>query len=97
MKVQILDEAEQDLVQAYRFYENRSPGLGNYFLDSLTADIDSLQWFAGIHSHFGNYYRLLSRRFPFAVYYKIENEMARIYAILDCRRDPIRVQNRLKI
>ena len=32
MKVQILDEAEQDLVDGFRFYEAQSRGLGDYFL-----------------------------------------------------------------
>ena len=75
MKVQILDEVEQDLVDGYRFYESQVAGLGDSFLDSLFSDIDSLQFHAGIHSlHFG-YNRLLSKRFPFAVYYRIENDV----------------------
>lgn len=39
MKIQILDEAEQDLVDGFNFYEVQSPGLGNYFIDSLFSDI----------------------------------------------------------
>lgn len=42
MKVRILDEAQEDLVDGFRFYEGQSPGLGGYFLDSLFSDIDSL-------------------------------------------------------
>ena len=96
MKVQILDEAEQDLIDGFRFYETQEAGLGDYFLDSLFSDIDSLQLYAGIHSqHFG-YYRLLSKRFPFAVYYRVENAIARVSAVLDCRQDPERLQNRLQ-
>ena len=47
------------------------------FLDSLNLDIESLKIYAGIHSiQFGKYHRLLSKRFPFAVYYRIkENEI----------------------
>ena len=47
MTIRILDEAEQDLVDGFRFYEIREPGLGDYFLDSLFADIDSLHLYAG--------------------------------------------------
>jgi hypothetical protein len=43
MKVQILDEAEQDLVDGFRFYEAQDAGLGDYFPDSLSSDLDSLQ------------------------------------------------------
>ena len=62
MKIQILDEAERDLVEGCRFYESQAPGLGEYFLDSLLSDVDSLQFRAGCHGiHFG-YRRLLSKR-----------------------------------
>jgi len=95
MKIEILDEAEQDLIDGFAFYERQSIGLGNYFLDSVFSDIESLYLYAGIHPlHFG-YQRLLAKRFPFAIYYRIQNEVIRVYAILDCRRDPAWVRNRL--
>jgi plasmid stabilization system protein ParE len=96
MKILISDEAEQDLVDGSRFYEAQSPGLGEYFLDTLFADIESLQLYAGIHArHFGHF-RLLSRRFPYAVYYQIDSEQTiEIRAVLDCRRDPAKTIQRL--
>ena len=42
MKIVILDFAERDLNQGWSFYEEQEPGVGNYFLDSLSADIESL-------------------------------------------------------
>ncbi len=47
MKVEILDAAQEDLLDGFRFYECQSEGLGDYFLDSLFSDIDSLQIYAG--------------------------------------------------
>lgn len=73
MKIRILDSASQDLMEGFSFYWKQEAGLGNYFMDSLFSDIDSLQVYAGIHPiHFG-YHRMLSKRFPFAIYYKIMN------------------------
>jgi hypothetical protein len=95
VKVQILGEAQQDLVAGYRFYESQFAGLGDYFLDSLFSDIDSLQLCAGIHAKYFGYFRLLSKRFPFAVYYRVENDIARVYAVLDCRRNPSWIRDRL--
>lgn len=46
MKLRILDAASQDLIEGYRFYETQQTGLGEYFLDSLYSDIDSLQLYA---------------------------------------------------
>jgi hypothetical protein len=95
MRIEILDEAEKDLVDGYAFYERQSEGLGHYFLDSLFSDLESLHLYAGIHAmHFG-YHRLLAKRFPFAVYYRIQDKIIRVYAILDCRRDPAWIRNRL--
>ncbi len=54
MKIKILEEAGQDLIDGFTFYEAQESGLGDYFLDSLFSDIDSLQLFAGIHPRLSN-------------------------------------------
>lgn len=96
MKVRILSAASRDLLQGHAFYEKQKEGLGNYFLDSLFSDIDSLTITAGIHALcFHRYRRLLSKRFPFAVYYRIEDDTALVYAVLDCRRSPAWIRQRL--
>ncbi len=89
MKLRILDSASQDLLDGYHFYEKQQIGLGNYFLDSLFSDIDSLLLYAGIHAvYFGDFHRSLSKRFPFSIYYQVVAQEVLIYAVLDCRRDP---------
>ena len=96
MKVKILGSASRDLIDGYRFYETPAEGVGAYFLDSLYSDIDSLILSAGMHPvHFGNYHRLLSKRFPFAVYYRLEEQTVLVYAVLDCRRNPAWIRKRL--
>lgn len=61
MRVQVLDEATRDLADGYRFYERQAEGLGEYFLDSLWSDINSLRLYAGVHAVHNGCYRLLSR------------------------------------
>jgi hypothetical protein len=96
MKIRILASASRDLVEGYRFYETQAEGIGAYFLDSLYSDIDSLGVSAGMHIvHFVKYHRLLSKRFPFAVYYRVEEQNVLVYAVLDCRRNPAWIRNRL--
>ena len=97
MKIKILSSASQDLVDGYRFYEQQADGVGSYFLDSLYSDIDSLIITAGVHQKYlKKYYRLLSKRFPFAVYYKINNNVIYVYAVLDCRKKPAWIRKKLK-
>lgn len=97
MKIKILNSACRDLIEGYRFYEQQEEGLGNYFLDTLFSDIDSLQIYAGIHhKYFKKYYRSLSKRFPYAIYYRIDHDLILIYAVLDCRQNPAAIKNRLE-
>lgn len=97
MNIKISKSANHDLIDGYDFYEKQSEGLGAYFLDSLFSDIDSLKIYAGIHPvYFDRYHRLLSKRFPFAVYYRIENDTIFIHAVLDCRRNPTWTRKKLQ-
>lgn len=47
MKIRLLPEAERDLEIAADFYESQRSGLGSFFNDCLTADIESLKIYAG--------------------------------------------------
>lgn len=96
MKVVVFEEALADLTDGYRFYERQAEGLGMYFLDSLWSDIDSLCVFAGIHPVYLGYNRSLSRRFPFAVYYRMDADQVQVIAVLDCRRNPAWIRKRLR-
>lgn len=95
MRVQVLDEATADLADGFRFYEQQTDGLGDYFLDSLWSDIQSLRFSGGIHAIHNGYHRLISKRFPYAVYYRIEDGIVCVRAVLDCRRNPKWISERL--
>lgn len=96
MIVEIREQAREDLQLGFRFYEEQAPELGRYFLECLFADIDSLTKFAGIHETIDGFKRLLSKRFPFAIYYTVAGDRVRVSAVLDCRRDPHWIQLRLQ-
>ena len=96
MRIEILDEAQEDLTQGFHFYESREPGLGSYFIDCLFSDIDSFFIYAGIHQVVFAHHRCLSKRFPFAIYYSVEKELVRVHAVLDSRRNPSWTRKRLK-
>jgi plasmid stabilization system protein ParE len=88
MRIRLLPEAERDLEAGADFYESQRPGLGSYFNYCLTADIESLRIYAGIHETYRGFHRSLSKRFPFAIYYILINDCVDIYAVLDARHDP---------
>jgi hypothetical protein len=49
VRIQVLDEAENDLQDGREFYDWQERGVGEYFATALAADIDSLILFAGVH------------------------------------------------
>ena len=68
MKIRVFSSALLDLKQGKHFYDLLQSGIGDYFYDSLFADIDSLQLYAGIHCQIFGYFRLLANRFPYPIY-----------------------------
>lgn len=96
MKLRILGLAEADLLSGYQFYERQAAGIGSYFLETLLSDIESLHLYAGIHREVFGFHRLLSKRFPYAVYYTLSGEEVRVWRVLDCRRNPQWIQTQLR-
>ena len=97
MRIEILEEAERDPIEGFHFYENQEVGLGSYFRTNLYVDIESLKNYAGIHSRpYKPYHRFLSNKFPFAIFYTVKNETVFIHAVLDCRKNPAWIRDRLE-
>ena len=97
INVQISEDALQDLNDGYLFYEAQAPGLGGYFAACLRADIEGLKISAGVHRIvYEDYHRLLSRVFPYGIFYTLQREVADVWAVIDLRRDPAWIRERLK-
>ena len=97
MKIKLLSSALEDLYEGRLFYEKQGEGLGEYFFDSLFSDIDSLILYGGIHPKVFGYHRMLVKRFPYAIYYRLEEEAAVVvWRVLDLRRDPQKLKLALK-
>ena len=83
-----LEEVATDIKIAELFYEKQNKGLGGYFKDSIISDIESLWLYGGIHSKVFGAYRLLSKRFPYGIYYQIDDFTVVVVAVLDLRQNP---------
>ena len=88
MRIKVHRSAKVDLLDARLFYEEQQEGLGDYFSSSLESDIESLKLYAGIHPKHRGFYKALSERFPYSIYYRIVDGVIRVYAVLDNRADP---------
>jgi len=92
----IAPEAEQDVADAYAWYESRRPGLGEEFLSCVDACIQSIrrtpEMHAVVHEH---YRRGLVRRFPYAVFYECAEGTVTIYCVFHTSRAPDKWRQRL--
>ena len=87
-EVLVLQEAEEDMRSGRAFYNKVEYRIGDYFWDSLLADIESLVLYSGIHAKQFDLYRMLAKRFPYAIYYFTKKDVAYVVAVLPIRRDP---------
>ena len=88
-------EAAADLVEAVEWYDARRSGLGADFLWAvravLTAIEESPERFPIVR---GDIRRAPLRRFPYAIFYFIEEDQTVVTACMHFRRDPRRWQSR---
>ena len=89
-------EAEQDIAQAYAWYESQRVGLGEDFLGRVDSCIRIVlrnpEMYAFVHE---NYRRALVRHFPYAVVYEYANEAVTVYCVFHTSRDPNKWRQRL--
>jgi len=91
MQVLVRPSAAADIEQAFVWYEQRRAGLGNEF---LTAAQEALEGIIGSPTRNPVIYRgtrrKLLRRFPYAIFYRVYDEVVVVIACLHGRRDPKR-------
>ena len=94
MEIEVLPSAKQDLKRGRFFYERQQHGLGKYFFQTLSLEIDSLEFFAGIHVRSGELFRFKSKKFPHLIYYGMTHDVVYVSAVLDARRSPSKIHAR---
>ncbi len=87
--LRFLPEVEDDAVAGYAWYEEKTRGLGDEFLRTFYACANEVQraplLSPKLHQEFR---RRLLRRFPYAVYFRIEDEEIVVFGLFHCARDP---------
>ena len=87
---------EADVEAAFNWYEGEEPGLGLEFLEELRAAYHRiLDHPLGYQDLRSGIRRALTRRFPYAVYFSIEEERIVIIAVLSTARHPEEWQQRI--
>ena len=91
----ILPEAEADLVNARNWYERQRDGLGAAFLLAVEEIFERIVRTPDAHTVvYQEVRRALTRRFPYAIYYRIEAGEAVVLGVFHAGRDPREWQSR---
>jgi len=95
VRLVVRDAAEADILEAARWYEARSPGLGHEFLRAVDVTLAEI---ARMPERYplvrGTVRRALLRRFPCAVFFVAAPDLLSVLACMHARRDPRRWQER---
>ena len=89
LELVIRPEAEADALEAYRWYSEQLPGLGDDFLAEVDRALESIGANPEAHRKLHREFRrVLTRRFPYAVFYAVRGDRIVVFAILHTARDP---------
>lgn len=92
----IAPEVQQDLDEAYNWYEDRKYGLGEEFINCVDAAIQNIYRTPDLYAEiYKAYRRALVRRFPYAIFYEYIDYKAIIYSIFHTSQNPQKWKNRL--
>jgi toxin ParE1/3/4 len=87
--------ARADIADAYRWYEDRSPGLGADFLQAVRLTLEAIERAPEQFPIALEDIRKVSlSRFPYVVYYVVFTRGISVIAVMHGRRDPRRWQSR---
>lgn len=84
-----LQEAEQEMIEAARYYESQASGLGVDYLTEIERAVAAIAESPTMWPIIeGELRRRLVRRFPFGILYRIEPKEIIIVAVAHLRRRP---------
>ena len=89
MKLRYTDRSKEDLEIAITWYEKQRRGLGFEFLDCVEVAIKSIAERPELyHIYYSQIRGCIVRRFPFVIFYTIENNEIIVHSVFDSRQDP---------
>ena len=97
-KYNLSQEAEDDIFDAYQWYEQQQSGLGEEFIDSLDqAKISILRNPSSYRLWYKKKVRgFLTDRFPFVILYILEKDSINVISVFNTNRNPFEWKKRLK-
>ena len=92
----IRPEAENDINTTFDWYEQQHAGLGKEFAQELSASMDRIMGSPRLYSElYRDIRRALLRKFPFGVYYLLNDEKIIVLSVLHLAMDPVKWKSRI--
>jgi len=92
MKLFYTDQAKEDLENSLAWYERQKIGLGQEFLTCIEVAIQSIKKNPHMYRlYYSVFHGCVVRRFPFVIFYTIEENEIVVHSIFDSRRN---IENR---
>lgn len=89
MKLSYTDRAKDDVELAFAWYERQRRGLGFEFLDCVENAVKSIIENSEMYRiHYLDFRGCVVRRFPFSVFYTVEENKIVVHSVFDNRQDP---------
>jgi len=94
--ITIRKAAEQDIDDAYQWYETNKDGLGERFLEKLTESFGKIEEFPKLFPtvHRGMR-RAFIRQFPYGIFYLEHEESISVMAVMHAKKNPVSWQERI--
>ena len=88
---------EEDALAGYTWYEEKARGLGGEFLRLFYAGAREIPRNPLLYPKvYREFRRRLLRRFPYAIYFRIEDETVIVFGLFHCARDPRTIRAQLQ-
>lgn len=82
-------QAEAELIEAHDWYESQRAGLGQAFTDTVDQAVASIIASPLAHPRIhGETRRLVVRRFPFAIFFRVLTDELVVLAVMHGRKQP---------
>ena len=95
-KVIIRPEAEDDIREAFFWYEDKRQGLGYDFLLNVDAGLNFIKRNPNIHpTEYKGTRKHFIKRFPYKIVYLVEGEKIVVLAVIHGRRSPVLIKKRI--
>jgi len=90
MKLRYTARARKDIELAFVWYERQRRGLGFEFLDCVEAAVKLISENPKMYGIYYSYFRgCVIRRFPFSIFYSVEDKEIVVHSVFDNRQSPI--------